>query len=113
MKHYQSDKIVATSTALESMRDLPFNLRKNLIKNIHQKILFYINFPGFPNAHFGTTGFVISSANFLKYPFPKIREKKDVHLIELGNNSMYKFFKKLKMETLMVNDDSKKFNDKN
>jgi hypothetical protein len=40
MKHYQSDKIVATSAALESMRDLPFNLRKNLIKNIHQKKYF-------------------------------------------------------------------------
>jgi hypothetical protein len=113
MKHYQSDKIVATAASLESMRDLPFNLRNNLIKNIYQKILFYINFPGFPNAHFRTTGFVISSTNFLKYPFPKIREKNDVHLIESGNNSMYKFFKKLKIETLVVNADGKKFNEKN
>lgn len=113
MKHYKSNRIIATSASYESMRNLPFNLRNNLIKNVYHKIFFYVNFPSFPNPHFRTTGFVISSCNLRKYSFPKIRKKNDVHLIESGNNNIYNFFKKLKIETIVVNADGKKFNEKN
>jgi hypothetical protein len=113
MRHFKTDRIIATSASYESMRDLPFNLRNNFIKNFYQKIIFLKNFSSFPNPHFRTTGYVISANNFLKYPFKKIETKNDTHLIESGRNSMYQFYKKLKIETFLVNSDGKIFDEKN
>lgn len=113
MKHYKEDRIIVPTASYESMRDLPFNLRNNLIKNLYQKLIFFNNFLGFPNPHFRTSSFVISANNFLKYPFKKITTKNDTHLMESGKNNMYQFYKKLRVETFVVNSDGKKFNEKN
>lgn len=113
MKHYKSNRIIASSASYESLRDLPFNLRNNLLKNINHKLYYYLNFYGFPNPHFRTTGFIISAKNFLRYPFKKIKKKSVAHLIESGKNNMYQFFKKLNIKTFVVNSDGKKFEEKN
>ena len=33
MKHYKSDRIIASSCSKQSLRDLPFNIRNNFLKN--------------------------------------------------------------------------------
>ena len=109
MKHYKSNRIVASSCSKQSLRDLPFNIRNNFLKNIYFRFILMLNFPKSPNPHLRSSGFLISSKNLLLYPFKEIKSKIDTNIIESGRKNMYNFYKNNKIKTLLVNSDGDVF----
>ena len=109
MKHYKSDRIIASSCSKQSLRDLPFNIRNNFLKNTYFRFILIFNFPKSPNPHFRPSGFLISSKNLLRYPLKEIKSKIDTNIIESGRKNMYNFYKNNKIKTVLVNSNGDAF----
>ena len=114
-KHYKKNTVIGTSASCESL------LSSIKIKKIYmffsfiKKFLKYRNkFKSFPNPHIRTSSFLIKGSDFFSFvKNKKFYSKEDTWSAESGFDSLTNFFKKKKYNTIVVNSDGKKFNEKN
>ena len=108
----KENTVVAPTASYESLVDSVKLKNKfhKIVRYIIRKYFFLKNFDKFPNPHFRTSSFLINSKifyNFIKYK--KIRNKEDTLIIEAGKTGLTKYLKKKKIKILVVNSDTKKY----
>ena len=75
----------------------------NYLIYVYKIIKYFFLFPTFPNPHFRTTNFLISSSDFLKYDFKTdVDSKEKAWCIESGKESYNFFQKKNSMFMLLI-----------
>ena len=115
MKFQKNKTILGTSASNESiLTSLKFKKIFKIFKYINRYNKFKRNFNSFPNPHLRTANFLIKSQDFLLFNKNRnYKTKEDAWFSESGKNGLTNFFKNRGYKILVVNSDSKSFNEKN
>ena len=114
LKFYRVKTIIGSSGSNESiLTALKFKKIFKILKYIKKYSKFKKNFYPFPNPHLRTANFLINSKDFLLFNKKRSYKcKEDAWESESGKNGLTNFFKNKRYKILVINSDSKSFEER-